>query len=636
MNPNKRKHFVIRFVSAAVFIASLSGFAGSIYALVKMQSLHVNSMAPEAVREYVFNETAQEQIHSLIRMSSFDNVSDKRFSGGIKDTETSVVSPNHFFKIYNSDNTLLYSKETPSKSGFITVYTLSDYQSVDEYDDYGNYIKSQMIQKEYKVESQIVKGAHDVFWFYEILITKLLEIGYRLYGILIVSAFLMLASWVTFTKHAGIRNDEGTIEQNPFDRIPLEPFALLYLFVFGFSISLIGESVNLFYRDVPNAFLMGSSITFLLLGLSFIFYNSFIKRIKAKQLLVNSWIYRWGYLPIKRLYKSSFQNRDLILKVSMIVGASLLFDFITMISISNHNNGTMIFFWLLKTGVVVYFILKFTLDGKVIRDATHAMVFGNLDEPLDTTKFHGVLKDHAHDLNQLSDGVHLAVEKQMKSERMKTDLITNVSHDIKTPLTSIINYIGLLEQKSFEDLEVQEYLDVLSRQSSRLKKLIEDLVEASKASSGSIHLNQEDTDLNVLLDQVIGEYRDRFDQKQLELVLTQDVVYANLDGNVLFRILDNLFGNICKYSLMQSRVYVSLKHIDQNAVLEIKNISDVSLNISADELMERFVRGDASRNTEGSGLGLSIAKALTEVMGGDLKLHIDGDLFKVKLSFPLK
>lgn len=534
MNPNKRKHFVIRFVSAAVFIASLSGFAGSIYALVKMQSLHVNSMAPEAVREYVFNETAQEQIHSLLRMSSFDNVSDKRFSGGIKDTETSVVSPNHFFKIYNSDNTLLYSKETPSKSGFITVYTLSDYQSVDEYDDYGNFIKSQMIQKEYKVESQIVKGAHDVFWFYEILITKLLEIGYRLYGILIVSAFLMLASWVTFTKHAGIRNDEGTIEQNPFDRIPLEPFALLYLFVFGFSISLIGESVNLFYRDVPNAFLMGSSITILLLGLSFIFYNSFIKRIKAKQLLVNSWIYRWGYLPIKRLYKSSFQNRDLILKVSMIVGASLLFDFITMTSISNHNNGTMIFFWLLKTGVVVYFILKFTLDGKVIRDATHAMVFGNLDEPLDTTKFHGVLKDHAHDLNQLSDGMHLAVEKQ------------------------------------------------------------------------------------------------------LELVLTQDVVYANLDGNVLFRILDNLFGNICKYSLMQSRVYVSLKHIDQNAVLEIKNISDVSLNISADELMERFVRGDASRNTEGSGLGLSIAKALTEVMGGDLKLHIDGDLFKVKLSFPLK
>ncbi|WP_331836798.1 HAMP domain-containing sensor histidine kinase [Erysipelothrix piscisicarius] len=232
--------------------------------------------------------------------------------------------------------------------------------------------------------------------------------------------------------------------------------------------------------------------------------------------------------------------------------------------------------------------------------------------------------------------MHRAVERQMKSERMKTDLITNVSHDIKTPLTSIINYIGLLEQKSFDDLEVQEYLNVLSRQSLRLKKLIEDLVEASKASSGTIPLNQEDTDLNVLLDQVIGEYRDRLNQNELELIVIQDEVHAHLDGNVLFRILDNLFGNICKYSLTKSRVYVSLNQIDHNAVIEIKNISDVSLNISSDELMERFVRGDASRNTEGSGLGLSIAKALTEVMGGAFKLEIDGDLFKVNLTFPLQ
>ncbi|CAH2761287.1 HAMP domain-containing histidine kinase [Erysipelothrix amsterdamensis] len=636
MNPNKRKHFIIRFLSAAVFIVSFGGFVGSVYALVKMQDLHVNSMTPEALRENVYNETAQDQIRTLILTSSFDNASDKRFAAGLKDMEQSVVSPNHFFKIYNSDNALLYSKETPSKSGFITVYTLSDYQSVDERDSDGHYIKSQMIQKDYRVESQIVEGAHDVFWYLDILINKLLELGYRLYGILIVSAFFMLASWIVFTKHAGIRNEDGTVDQNSFDRIPLEPFALLYLFIFGFSISLLGESLKIFYRDVPNAFLMGISITLILLGLSFIFYNSFIKRIKAKQLFVNSWVYRWGYLPIKRLYNASFHNRDLLIKVSVVVGASLLFDVITMTSIFNHNNGTMFFFWLIKTGVVLYFIFKFTLDAKGIRDATQAMVSGNLDKPLDTSKLQGVLKEHAHDLNQLSDGMHRAVEKQMKSERMKTDLITNVSHDIKTPLTSIINYIGLLEQKSFEDIEVQEYLKVLSRQSSRLKKLIEDLVEASKASSGSIHLNQEDTDLNVLLDQVIGEYRDRFDQKHLELVVSQDVVHAHLDGNVLFRVLDNLFGNICKYSLKQSRVYVNLKLIENKAVLEIKNISDVSLNISSDELMERFVRGDASRNTEGSGLGLSIAKALTEVMGGEFKLDIDGDLFKVKLTFPLQ
>ncbi|WP_331836796.1 hypothetical protein [Erysipelothrix piscisicarius] len=271
---------------------------------MKMQDLHVNSMTPEALREHVFKETAQEQIKALIRTSSFDNASDKRFSAGLIDMEQSVVSPNHFFKIYNSDNALLYSKESPSKSGFITVYTLSDYQSVDERDSSGNYIKSQMIQKDYRVESQIVEGAPDVFWYLDLLITTLLEIGYRLYGILIVSAFLMLASMITYTKHAGIRQEDGNIEQNTFDRLPLEPFALLYLLVFGFSMSLLGESINVFYRDVPNAFLMGTSISLIGLGLSFVFYHSLIKRIKAKTALCEFMGLSMGLPPDKTFVSS--------------------------------------------------------------------------------------------------------------------------------------------------------------------------------------------------------------------------------------------------------------------------------------------------------------------------------------------
>lgn len=246
------------------------------------------------------------------------------------------------------------------------------------------------------------------------------------------------------------------------------------------------------------------------------------------------------------------------------------------------------------------------------------------------------LKRHAANLNSVQQGIQQAVEEKMKSERLKTQLITNVSHDIKTPLTSIVNYVDLLKKEEMPSDAAREYLAVLDRQSQRLRKLTEDLVEASKASTGNIPVSLAPTDLNVLLSQVCGEYQQRLEKQVLEPVLSlcEPGAAAMADGRLLWRVLDNLMSNICKYAMPGTRVYLTTEKEGDTARMVVRNISRYPLNISADELTERFVRGDSSRSTEGSGLGLSIATSLMSLQGGGFRLIIDGDLFKVTLTLP--
>ena len=262
---------------------------------------------------------------------------------------------------------------------------------------------------------------------------------------------------------------------------------------------------------------------------------------------------------------------------------------------------------------------------------------GDLECHIDTSNLFGVYRRHAEHLNHIREGMSEAVEAQLRSERMKTELITNVSHDIKTPLTSIINYVDLMKKESIESETVREYLDIMDRQSTRLKKLIEDLIEVSKASTGNIAPEMVETEFDVLLEQILGEYREKLSATDLNLCVNNTAKGARImaDGKLLWRVFDNLLGNICKYSMPGTRVY--LNTVRQNDMLEIslRNISLYSLNITSEELMERFVRGDRSRHTEGSGLGLSIAKNLVELQKGELELVIDGDLFKAILRFPL-
>ena len=263
---------------------------------------------------------------------------------------------------------------------------------------------------------------------------------------------------------------------------------------------------------------------------------------------------------------------------------------------------------------------------------------GNFTQKIDTRKMFWEFKKHAENLNSVGEGMTKAVNERMKSERFKTELITNVSHDIKTPLTSIINYVDLLEKTEIQDETQKEYLDVLKRQSARLKKLIEDLIEASKASTGNLPVNKEDLEADVFLTQIAGEFEEKLEAGGLELILDkpEETVHVSADGRHLWRVVDNLMNNICKYALPNSRVYVNLEETADEIIMIFRNISKYPLNISSDELMERFVRGDSSRNTEGNGLGLSIASSLMELMKGKLELYIDGDLFKVELRLPKK
>ena len=281
-------------------------------------------------------------------------------------------------------------------------------------------------------------------------------------------------------------------------------------------------------------------------------------------------------------------------------------------------------------------ILYIALNLRILQKGGEKLAEGDLSQSIDIKPLIGDFKRYGQRMNDLRTGMERAVQEQTKAERMKTELITNVSHDIKTPLTSIVNYVDLLQKVDVQPETAREYIAVLDRQSRRLKKLTEDLVEASKASSGALPVELQPTDVAVLFDQIVGEYQERLADCHLTLVARppENPVSVRADGKLLSRVMDNLVSNICKYALEDTRVYVVASSDAETVTISFKNVSRAELNISPDELMERFVRGDASRHTEGSGLGLSIAGSLVRLMNGTFALSIDGDLFRADITLP--
>ncbi len=308
-----------------------------------------------------------------------------------------------------------------------------------------------------------------------------------------------------------------------------------------------------------------------------------------------------------------------------------------------------LFIWLVNAYyavIPIFFLLFFNLflllallwlagQMNILKKSGKAMADGDLEHQIDTHYMYWDFKEHGENLNAIAGGMTKAVEKQMKSERLKTELITNVSHDIKTPLTSIVNYVDLL-QKPHSEAEQVQYLEVLDRQAKRLKRLTENLVEASKASTGNMPVTLEETNVRELLNQAIEEYRQRLEAGKLEVILDlPEDLTVMADGKLLWRVLDNLLNNVIKYAMAGTRVYVSGRRDGTQAVLAVKNISREPLNMDAEELMERFVRGDSSRHTEGSGLGLNIARSLVTLQKGRFELTVDGDFFKAEIILPL-
>lgn len=294
--------------------------------------------------------------------------------------------------------------------------------------------------------------------------------------------------------------------------------------------------------------------------------------------------------------------------------------------------------WFFERILIVAVICYFGLVRGKLQKASRALAEGDLCYHVDTSKMILGYKEHGDNLNSIGEGMAKAVSERMKSEHLKTELITNVSHDLKTPLTSIINYSDLLGQAGMEPEKVREYTEVLHRQSVRLKKLLDDLLEVSKASTGNLSADLVSCDVKVLVTQTTGEYEQRFSEKNLTLIVDEpeEDVHIMADHRHIFRIFDNLLGNICKYAQPGTRVYLNVENIENKVRIIFRNMSEYPLNIDGEELAERFVRGDKSRHKEGSGLGLSIAMSLAQLQGGSLNIITDGDLFKAVLEFPMQ
>ncbi|MEG1742883.1 MAG: HAMP domain-containing sensor histidine kinase [Clostridia bacterium] len=433
---------------------------------------------------------------------------------------------------------------------------------------------------------------------------------------------------------AGHKSGITEIQLSGYHKIPLDLYAVAVI-LFAFATVYYWAHIN--FNMVVMSFFVCLSLLFVMFFLSFCM--TFAARCKVGHIYKNTIIWRI-LLLLKKIVTAitsrikmffsviPFAKKSIALySVIMIV---LFFGFILFREIG-------IFLWVLLNVILIpifYILLKNLLK---LKKGGEAIANGDFLYRIDTKGMLFDFKKHGENLNSISENITKAVNEKMKSEHLKTELITNVSHDIKTPLTSIINYVDLIAKQPTENESITEYILILQKQSARLKKLIEDLVEASKASTGNITVNLEKTELDVLLVQTVGEYEERLAQKSLELKLSE--IKSNIcimaDGRLIWRVIDNLMNNICKYSQPSTRVYLDLKTEDNFAYITFKNISSCSLNISSDELLERFVRGDSSRHTEGSGLGLSIAKSLTTLQNGNLELYVDGDLFKVVVSFPL-
>lgn len=363
------------------------------------------------------------------------------------------------------------------------------------------------------------------------------------------------------------------------------------------------------------------------LGCFFMGYVSLIKRIKGRNLWKNSLL----RVIVRFIYKI-YDNRKKTTKTVLLLCGFFL---VQGIAVLFRNGVTMLLVLLADVGVF-YVVLNGLLLKEKLKKGIEEIALGNMEYQIPLQGLRGENLKLAEMINGIANGFHMAVEEAMKNERLKTDLITNVSHDIKTPLTSIINYVAILKQSDIADPKIQGYLDILEAKAQRLKTLTEDVVEASKVSSGNISLEYMDVDLVEMIQQTEGEMAEKFEARNLKMIvnLPAEPAVVHVDGRRMWRVLENIFGNAAKYAMPGTRVYADLKLEEDTVDLSLKNVSEHQLNISADELTERFIRGDLSRSSEGSGLGLPIAQSLTTMQGGTFNLYLDGDLFRVNIRFP--
>lgn len=475
------------------------------------------------------------------------------------------------------------------------------------------------LEQKFLLESKIYQWKNPALWFG----------GISLLAGICLFVFLMMA--------AGHRNGE----ERPRWMMPLD----LVLVLGCFLICMLGSvtfSMTYDYSylgvEIGAALAAIAGISSVITGVLILF----AAELKQGGWLRRTLLYRLVYIPgrrllsfLKRGIKHLFAILPLIWKSVLILAVLLIINLI--VCINWFYDGAAVLVWFLEAVFVSVCVIYIAWGMKQLAEGARRLAEGDLSYRIDKKGLILDLEQHADNLNRIREGMAKAVEERTKSDRFKAELITNVSHDIKTPLTSIINYVDFLKKEELHNEKAREYVEVLDRQAGRLKKLTEDLVDASKAATGNVSIDLKPCQVDVLMTQTMGEYEEKAKECGLNFIMKmpEESIEILADGRRLWRVFDNLLNNICKYAQPGTRVYMTLQKEEQKAVITYRNISKYELDITEEELMERFVRGDSSRHTEGSGLGLSIARNLVELQGGTFHITIDGDLFKAVIEFPL-
>ncbi len=622
-----------------------SKIAAIIFSYVMIIVLVISAIGIGVMASYKFYfsdvEALTEEILSDMAQSEAYHISNKLDWGEKEDLKSYYRNKNVYYKIVFFDGGELitnYSGEPYIASASTGHYEIDgEYTSIDKY---GNIVTHQNEVHLADIEVYIDKELHknDIFS----AVAKIVEIGYSLRFAIVFIALGALAVFIyllCFLYCAAGHKSGGIIKCNYLDKIPFDFITAIVVAIAFLSFWIIYETNNDIELIIVLS-IIGSIDYFVALG----YTMSFATRIKTQTLIKNNILYYvFSFIgnKLRKFFgwlKYIFSVASLLQKAWIVVLAVIVSGFIFTVIIVNNlydaHEGFVLFMLFLLIAICLV-LLYLAVVMQRIKRGGEEIAKGDLQHKINTKYMFGDFKEFAESLNNINEGLSVAVNEKMKSERFKTELITNVSHDIKTPLTSIINYVDLIKKEDIENETAIKYIEVLDRQSGRLKKLVEDLVEASKASSGALSVELTPCDVSVLLTQTLGEFEDRLAKQNITPVITtsESTIKIMADGRHLWRIFDNLMGNICKYAMGGTRVYIDVNNVGEKAVITFRNISKNQLNVSADELMERFVRGDKSRNTEGSGLGLSIAKSLAELQGGALELSIDGDLFKVTVTF---
>ncbi len=540
------------------------------------------------------------------------------------------------------DNTNLYYVLKDSAGVTLSKYNVFHVKSICEY-EYSFYF-----EKGHCVLTVGINGEWKHNDIYKVAYSLVEDVYAQRYWIPVQAVAVLFSTVLLFyflIAGAGYRNGKEGIVPFWSTSIYLEIVSVVYFIMMSIGIVLLSES----YVDSIWGYIVLIALVLVwevLWGVGYL--RELAVRWKLKVLWKNTLVYRiWNLITrcckaIWRVLGGAIKCvcREVFAKTPMIVKTCLILVFLIVIELFAlllFGNAQLTIFWFLEKLIIIPVGLYLAITCKQLSKGAEALAEGQVNYKIDTSKMFGDFETHGENLNQISKGIAKAVEERTKSERMKTELITNVSHDIKTPLTSIINYADLIGNEATENATVQEYSEVLLRQSKRLKKLLDDLLEASKANSGTLECHFAPCEIGVLLTQAAGEYEQKFAERNLELIMNQpeETMSVMADGEHMWRVFDNLLNNACKYSQEHSRVYLSMQQKENRVEIIFRNMSSYALNISPEELEERFVRGDKSRNMEGNGLGLSITRSLVELQNGTMQVVTDGDLFKVILSFEL-